>query len=352
MLATVSPCDSPSDSPRRNMIISFRALMSPGRRNSIQNTPTGMHPRRLSTGNTEYLMMNFKSKTIISLDDDVSITKKNYLPKSQRLLQVRTVNMKMEDCVDTEKPIRKECKVDDDETEVASTSSSSSSSGNFDECDSDSERSSHISHPSKATIHKRTVRFPIDADGTVRCQVHYLSKEDAAMVRQCPKRDLWWSKKDRTESRNAAQARIQLMTQCNPAFRAAFIQLVTSVGGFDFSGNTTLPPKLTCWFDEKARSDSYAVKVLSRSSDASRGLERMLFRVMELPQPKYRQSVKQLIAMQNHMKASGCCTPDLIQGVLATQYMRDTSGAAAMALFLAQSDVITAQQSCSSMVHI
>ena len=302
-------------------------------------------------------MMNFKSKTIISLDDDDdddnSITKKNFSPRSQRRLRVRTIDIKIEDCVDTEKPRRKENKVDDDddETEVASTSSSSSSSEECDS-DSDSEISSHCSHPSKATIHKRKVRFPIDPDGTVRCQVHYLSKKDAEMVRQCPKRDLWWSKKDRMENRNAAQEKIQIITQIFPAYRAAFIQLVTSVGGFDFSGNTILPPKVTCWFDEQVRSDSYAVKILSRSSDTSRGMERMMFRVMELPPPKYRQSVKQLIATQNQLKASGCCTPDFIQGVLATQYMRDTSGAVAMALFLAQSDVIAAKQSCTSMVHI
>jgi hypothetical protein len=340
---------------------------------SVSLLSTSLHHkrlRRLSTGKNEYLMMNDKSRPIIISDDDendVILTTKNEPLPIKRPLQENTGTLNLDDFIDVDKPVRKQNRRmapnndtrmnvsstaagDDDDDEVTVVSSSSNGSGGS--CDNNSGGSSIRSSCSEPSLQKRTVRFPIDIHGNVQTQEYYLSEKEAEMFRQCPKKVLWWTKKDRLASRDAARERIQIIPQLFPAYQAATIQLLTKFGGIDTSGDILLPPKLLSWYDEQPRSDSFAVQVIARTSDTSRGMEKMLYRVIGIPPLKYRNSVKHVIASQNEMKVSGCCTPDLIMDVLATQYIQDTYGAVAMARLIAESDVIAAQRSDSAMLHI
>jgi hypothetical protein len=343
---------------------SFRWSTSPSvspRRNSVHNKRL----RRLSTGHTEYLMMNHKPKPMFIFDtdeDNVAVMNKNDSHPIKRPSCTAAVNLNLDDFMDVDKPKRKQNKgaisgtdtcltvgpiVVDDETTVVSNDSSS-----FNSCDNNSNCISSCDSALEPSTPKRKVRFPIDNDGKVQCQEYYLSEKDAEMLRQCSKHDLWWTKKDRLASRDAARERIQQIPELFPAYQAATIQLLTKFGGIDTSGDMILPPKLLSWYAEQPRSDSYAIHIIARSSDTSRGLEKMLYRVIGIPPPKYRNSVKRVIATQNELKSSDCCTPNLIMDVLATQYIHDALGAVAMARLLAESDVIAAQRTETAMLHV
>ena len=328
------------------------------RRNSIHTKRL----RRMSTGPNEYLMMSHKASPSLVLDidneDDASLTKEIDLQTIQQRSSANTVNRKLDAYLDTEKPMRKLIRrvtigtdagiivrpivveFDDDETTVVSSDNSS-----FDSCDTNSDNSSSCHEPS---IPKRSVRFPMDNDGKVLCQEYYLSESDAETFRQCTKQELWWSKKDRLASRDAARERIHLRKELFPAYQAATIQLLTKFGGID---EIRLPPQLSSWNEAPPRSESDAVHIIARSSDTSRGLEKMLHRAIGIPPLKYRNSVRHLIATQHELKSYDCCS-SLIVEMLASQYMHDTCGAVAMARLLAESDVIAAQLTEPTMFHI
>ena len=318
--------------------------------------------RRQSTDQNEYLMMNYKAKSSSAYDrdkgGDVVLTKKVDSQTIQRHCSSNTVNRNLDAFLDAAKPIRKLSRRvtpktdaditlnsiavvdDDDETTVVSSGSSS-----IDSCDTNSDNSSSCHEPS---IPKRSVRFPMDNDGKVLCQEYYLSESEAEMFRQCTKQELWWSKKDRLASRDAARERIHLRKELFPAYQAATIQLLTKFGGID---EIRLPPQLSSWNEAPPRSESDAVHIIARSSDTSRGLEKMLHRAIGIPPLKYRNSVRHLIATQHELKSYDCCT-NLIVEMLASQYMHDTCGAVAMARLLAESDVIAAQLTEPTMFHI
>ena len=333
--------------------LSTSGMFSP-RKNSVRNK----HLRRLSTGHDEHQMMSSKYKPIFIFDKDIVLAKKNDPHSIQRSARANTVNLNADDFI-KEKPKRKQNRGltpstkagiivssiydADDETAVLSSDGSS-----IDSCDSSSRNS--FSAPS---TQQRKVRFPLDSNGRVQCQEYYMSEEDAAMLRQCRKRDLWWTKKDRLTSRDMARERMQLELELFPTYQAATIQLLTKFGGIDTSSSdTVLPPKLLSRYTTKPRSDSYAVHTIAQGSDIYRGFEKMLYRVIGTGPPKYRNAVKQVIAAQQELKALYCCSPDLVMTVLSTQYIHDTHGAVAMARLRAESDIIAAQDSVSTMLLI
>ena len=333
---------------------------------SVSLLSTSIHQkrlRRLSTGQNEFLMMNYKTRPMIISDNDnnyVDATTKN---ETLTIKREQKGNLNLDDTIHVDKPMRKQNRRvtpvndnkmivsstaagDDDEATVVSNSSSSSSTSS---CD--------LSSCYEPTIQKRTVRFPMDNNGNIQSQEYHLSEKDAKMIRQCRKKDLWWSKKDRLASRDGARKSILALPELFPAYQSATIQLLTKFGGMDTSGDvrSSPPERFTSWYDEQPRSDSFAVHTIAWTSDTYRGMEKMLYRSSTngIPTPSYRHSVQHVIAAQNTMKASEqYYTPDLITDVLATQYIQETYGAVAMARLIAESDVIAARRTERAMLHI